>query len=108
MLASDHAALAPAFDAVATVTVEVVDANGVLVPTAADLIRFQIAGPGVIAAVDSADHTNHEPFQAAQRTAFQGRCVALVKASAPAGQITLSASAPGLTGASVAIAATAP
>jgi beta-galactosidase len=108
VLASDHAALAPAFDAVATVTVEVVDANGVLVPTAADLIRFQIAGPGVIAAVDSADHTNHEPFQAAQRTAFQGRCVALVKASAPAGQITLSASAPGLTGASVAIAATAP
>src|SRR5208283_207229 len=49
MLDSDHATLAPAFDAVATVTVTVVDANGVAVPNANDLIGFQVTGPGVIA-----------------------------------------------------------
>jgi beta-galactosidase len=108
VLESDHPSLPPAYDSVATVTAEVVDANGVLVPRAADPITFQITGPGVIAAVDSGDHNSHEPFHAVQRLAFQGRCVALVKASAASGQITLSASAPGLDGASVEIAASAP
>jgi beta-galactosidase len=108
VLDSDHPSLPFNFDSVATVSAEVVDANGVLVPTAEDPITFQITGPGVIAAVDSGDHDSHEPFHAAQRRAFQGRCVALIKASAASGQITLSASAPGLAGAAVAIAASNP
>ena len=39
-------------------------------------------GPGVIAAVDSADNASHEPFQAPERRAFQGRCIAIVRATA--------------------------
>ncbi|MGD1029577.1 MAG: glycoside hydrolase family 2 TIM barrel-domain containing protein [Opitutaceae bacterium] len=108
MLDSDRAALAPTFDAVATVTVTVTDANGVAVPNAKDLIGFQVTGPGVIAAVDSGDHESHESFQSAERRAYQGRCVAFVKASAASGHITLSASAPGLESASVGIDAAAP
>jgi beta-galactosidase len=108
VLASDHGSVAPTFDSVATVEAAVVDAAGVVVPNANDQISFQVAGPGVLAAVDSGDHTSHESFQSAQRRAFEGRCVALVKASAASGQITLTASAPGLAGASVAIAARAP
>ena len=103
MLDSDRAALAPTFDAVATVTVTVTDANGVAVPNAKDLIGFQVTGPGVIAAVDSGDHESHESFQSAERRAYQGRCVAFVKASAASGHITLSASAPGLESAKVSI-----
>jgi beta-galactosidase len=101
----DHTALSPTYDAVAAVTVRVVDANGVVVPNSNDPIRFAITGPGVIAAVDSGDHRSHEPFHATQRLAYEGRCVAFVKASAPSGQITLGASAPGLAGATVGIAA---
>jgi beta-galactosidase len=108
VLESDHPSLPFNYDSVATVSAEVVDANGVLVPGAADPITFQITGPGVVAAVDSGDHASHEPFHATQRLAFQGRCFALVKASAVSGRITLSASAPGLDGASVEIAASAP
>jgi beta-galactosidase len=108
MLESDRAALAPTFDAVATVTVTVTDANGVVVPNANDLIGFQVTGPGVIAAVDSGDHESHESFQSAERRAYQGRCVAFVKASAASGHVTLSASAPGLESASVGIDAAAP
>jgi beta-galactosidase len=105
MLAADRNRLAPAWDDVAYVTATVVDANGVLVPNAGDLISFNITGPGRIAAVDSANNASHEPFQATERRAYQGRCFALLKANATTGRITLVASAPGLTSGSITIAA---
>jgi beta-galactosidase len=108
ILESDRTSLSPAYDSVAMVAATVVDANGVVVPDAADLIRFSVAGPGVVAAVDSGDHRSHEPFHATQRLAYQGRCVAFVKASASSGQITLSAEAAGLAGATAIITAAAP
>jgi beta-galactosidase len=89
------------WDSVAYVNASVVDENGVMVPTAADKITFAIEGSGVIAAVDNADITSHESFQAAERSAFQGRCIALVKASRDQGRITVKASAAGLAGGSI-------
>jgi beta-galactosidase len=91
---------------VAAVTINVVDEKGVIVPTASDEITFTLKGPGVIAAVDNADNSSHEPFQANHRHAHQDRCVAFLKASAAAGHLTLTASAPGLTGGSVTLEAT--
>ena len=93
---------------VAFARVLVVDAHGVLVPSATNLITFKISGPGVIAAVDSANNASHEPFQAGERHAFQGKCVAFVKASAPSGKIVLTASAPGLKSGKVVIEARLP
>jgi beta-galactosidase len=101
VLTADRMSLSPAWDDVSCVEVRVVDDRGVLVPTAADLITFRITGPGVLAAVDSGSIASHEPFQASQRKAFQGRCVAMVKAAAASGRITLTATAAGLTEASV-------
>jgi beta-galactosidase len=97
----DHMSISPAWDDVSHVEVTVVDDKGVLVPTASDLITFKITGPGVIAAVDNGSIASHEPFQAMQRKAFQGRCVAMVKAIGAAGRITLTATADGLAEASV-------
>jgi beta-galactosidase len=78
------------------VDVLVVDAKGTLVPDANNLISFETAGAGVIAAVDSTDITSHEPYQASQRKAFQGLCQALIKASNGSGIITLTAKSAGL------------
>jgi beta-galactosidase len=90
------------------VTATVVDKEGVLVPSANDHIKFSISGAGRVAAVDSADNSSHELFQASERRAYQGRCVAFVKATAASGKIKLTASAPGLTGANLTLAASAP
>ena len=49
---------------------------------------------------DNGDNGNPEPFQTNVRHAFQGECVAFVKA-AKAGTLRLSASAPGLAGGSL-------
>jgi beta-galactosidase len=53
--------------------------------------------------VDSGDNASHEPFQAAERRAFQGRCFAILKADAPRGRIHVTAAAPGLTSGAVTI-----
>jgi beta-galactosidase len=101
VLTADRATLAPDWDDVVYVTASVVDENGVLVPGADQLVAFRATGPGVIAAVDSADNASHEPFQASERHAFQGQCLAMIKASAGAGRIVVSASSPGLAAATV-------
>jgi beta-galactosidase len=106
ILTPDRNSLSPTWDDVIYVTATVVDANGVLIPTASDKITFNVWGPGVIAAVDSGNNTSHEPFQASERKAYQGRCFAMIKASGARGRITritLTASAPGLQGSSVSI-----
>lgn len=95
-LATDRKQLAPHWDEVAFVNATIVDENGTPVPRAKDLIRFNLTGPGEIAAVDSADNASLEPFQAAERRAYGGRCVALVKAHGGSGPIILTATAPGL------------
>ena len=82
--------------AIAYVTARVVDEHGVLVPGADQAIHFQVDGPGAIVAVDNADVTSHEPFQASERHAFRGQAIGIVRRTAAAGRITVSASAPGL------------
>jgi beta-galactosidase len=103
-LSADRAKLRPDWDDVAYVTARVVDDQGVTVPSANQEVAFRTAGPGVIAAVDSADNSSHEPFQASSRRAYEGECVAIVKAQAAGGRIVVSAAAPGLAGSSVTIA----
>jgi beta-galactosidase len=107
LLAADRTKLADGWDDVSFVTAKVVDANGVLVPGAKDVIAFKVSGPAVLAAVDNGDSTSHELFQAAERTAFQGQCIAVLKATDKSGAITLTASAPGLTPGAVTIQAAA-
>jgi beta-galactosidase len=108
VLSTETKKLPPGWDNVVFVRARVVDANGIEIPRADDLISFTISGPGVIAAVDSANNSSHEPFQATERRAFQGECVAFVKATGSSGKIVLMATAPGLTADSIAIKAAKP
>ncbi|MEA3187853.1 MAG: beta-galactosidase [Chthoniobacter sp.] len=106
-LSCDRKTLTDDWDEVAYVRVTIQDENGVLVPTAENEVRFELSGPGVIAAVDSGDNESHESFQAHERKAFQGRCLAIVRATSP-GTLKLTASSAGLSSSSVTIEASAP
>ena len=90
------------FRSVAYVTAAVTDDRGVIVPGADATVAFQLSGPGSIAAVDSADNTSHEPFQANTRRVYDGWCIAVIRGAA-AGKITVGASAAGLAAGSVTI-----
>jgi beta-galactosidase len=103
VLAVDRQKLPADWDDVAIVRATIVDENGTRVPAAADGVTFTTAGPAEIAAVDSADWTSHELFQTNHRQAFQGECIAIVRANAPSGEIKVTAKADGLTPGSVSL-----
>ncbi|HEX4350667.1 MAG TPA: DUF4982 domain-containing protein, partial [Verrucomicrobiae bacterium] len=103
VLTTETKKLSPDWNDVAEVRATTVDSKGITVPYASDLISFKLLGPGAIAAVDNADNASEEPFQANSRHAFQGQCVAFIKANAASGKITLTAIATGLKPASLVI-----
>jgi len=94
-LETKNAKIGTSWDDVAIVRATIVDAKGIPVPRANDLISFSVNGPGVIAATDNGDNQAQEPFQNRERKAYLGQCVAYVKAS-QAGKIEVSAKAEGL------------
>lgn len=81
---------------VVAVTAIVSDAAGVRVPNSTVNISFGLHGDGALVAVDSEDISDHAPFQSKQRTSYQGRCVAFIRATKSSGTICVTASSAGL------------
>jgi len=73
------------WDDVVHLEIQVVDDAGVVVPNADHLVSFAVDGPGRVIAVDSGSVVSTEPFQTMQRKAWQGRCLAIVRADASGG-----------------------
>jgi beta-galactosidase len=95
-LSTSKPALAASWDDAAFVTARVVDATGVTVPNARSTITFSVGGKGALAAVDNGSVTSQQSYQGNRCIVAQGQCVAVVKANAAGGKITLKASADGL------------
>ena len=75
----------------------VADEHGVPVPRSSNVIKFSVTGPAEIVATDNGDATSHEPFQAKECHAFNGKCLVIVRAQAGApGAVTIHAEAEGL------------
>ena len=85
------------------VEVDVVDANGVLVPQASNAIDFSVSGAGRLAGVDNGNSIDHDPYQGTSRAAFSGKALAILQSTTTPGTITLKASSGSLTGASVSV-----
>lgn len=88
------------------ITVELTDENGTRDPKANQLINFSIEGEGTIIAVGNANPMSIESYQSMQRKAWQGRCLAVVKAGTKPGNIIVKASADSISPAQVTITST--
>ena len=88
---------------VAVIKVAIKDARGRVVPTANDLVKFSIEGPGKIIGTGNGNPSSHEPDKANQRMAFNGYCLVLVQSNGQAGEIKLKSSSGNLDGAEVVI-----
>jgi beta-galactosidase len=84
--------------------VEVQDAQGRVVPITDNVVSFRVSGAGKLIGVGNGDPTDHESDKGTVRKAFCGYCMALVQSAKTAGSITVEATSPGLTSASVTIA----
>lgn len=88
----------------AHITVQILDDEGRVVPTASDEVTFEVEGAGSLLATDNGDPASHESYQSNRRKAFNGLCLALVKSNGKAGQIQVSAVSPSLQPARIIIA----
>lgn len=85
------------------VTVKIVDRNGVVVPLADNLIKFEVSGDGSIVGVDNGNQISHESFKGKQRKAFHGMALVIIQSKQKAGRIYLKAMSDNLAPASVVI-----
>ena len=86
------------------ILVEVLDEAGNLVPTADNLVNFQVSGNGVIAGVDNGNQTAvDEHYKDNKRKAFSGKAMLIVQSTSTEGSISITASSAGLTSDSVTV-----
>ncbi|WP_416305137.1 beta-galactosidase GalB [Neptunicella sp. SCSIO 80796] len=84
------------------ITAKVTDSNGLTVPTAKQLIRYSLDGPGEIVATDNGDPRSMVSFKSHNRKVFNGLGLVIVKAKRDQqGRIRLTATAEGLQSSSI-------
>jgi beta-galactosidase len=103
-LTVDRAQLACDRRDVAHITVEILDAQGRVVPTADHEIGFVVEGEGKLIGLDNGDPQSHEDYKSARRKAFNGLCLAIVESTAKSGRIQVTATSPSLQSANLTIA----
>jgi beta-galactosidase len=86
---------------VAHLTVQILDADGRVVPDAGNEVTLEIQGEGRIIGVDNGDPQSHEDFKSNRRKAFNGLCLAIVQSTAKSGQVRITASSLGLKSGSI-------
>ncbi|MFJ9817577.1 glycoside hydrolase family 2 TIM barrel-domain containing protein [Streptomyces sp. NPDC101151] len=94
-LGADRTSLAADGRSLVFVTAEIVDAHGVVVPDAEHLISFDVTG-GSLAGLDNGREESAERYQAATRTAFHGKALAIVRSGSEPGTLKVTARADGL------------
>lgn len=77
-------------------TVDVLDADGNLVPDADNRVTFNVEGAGALVGVDNGSSPDHDSYKADNRRAFSGKLIGIVQSQKNAGTITVTVSADGL------------
>src|SRR5215472_814223 len=88
--------LTPDWNDVTYITATLVDANGTVIPDSETRIHFSVSGNAKIIVVDNGNMLDHDLFQATDRKVYSGHAIVILRATAPNGNITLTASAEGL------------
>jgi beta-galactosidase len=103
-LTVDRGRIAASRNDLAYVTVEVVDRDGVPVPSAAHRIRFDVSGAAELAAVANSNPSDASSYRGATREAWKGRALAIVRPTGRGtGTATLTATTDGLAGGKVTV-----
>ena len=89
------------WDEVVYLTATVVDADGVCSPNSHHKVKFTISGPAEVISTDNGNVFNHEPYKTDTQSVYKGEAIAIIRATADAGEITVTATSEGLESASV-------
>jgi len=97
--------LTPEWNDVRYLTATLVDDAGTPIPDATMAVHFAATGPVAIVGVDNGNMTDHDSFVGTDRKLYEGNAVAIVRATASSGAITVTATADGVAPASVKLSA---
>lgn len=89
-------------DALAFVTVEILDAQGNLCPHADNLVQFEVSSGAEIVGTDNGNPVSMERFKSDRRKAFNGKCLVVLEA-AEKGRTRLTATSEGLSKSTISI-----
>lgn len=93
----DRVKIAADGEDVSVVNLTIVDAQGRTVPTASNLVTFNVSGVGKLIGVGNGDPSCHESDKGKQRSAFNGLCMGIVQSKrGEPGKVTVTLSAEGL------------
>jgi len=81
---------------VVLVKAEALDEKGRFVPTAGNLLHFDVTGSGRLIGVGNGDPSCHESDLGSDRSLFNGLALGIVQASRQAGNVTVKVTAPGV------------
>ncbi len=87
------------------ITADIVDASGVLVPAGNANLTWSISGSGTLVGLDNGDPIDTTSHKGTSRKAFNGKALAMVRATKTAGTITIKATASGLASEPLAVSA---
>ncbi|MGH7441856.1 MAG: DUF4982 domain-containing protein, partial [bacterium] len=90
-LTADRAEIDADGEDLAILTVEAFDSQGRQVPTADDLIVFNVSGQGALIGVGNGDPNSHESDKASRRSLFNGLAQVIVQSTKTAGEIQIEA-----------------
>jgi beta-galactosidase len=78
------------------ITIEVVDANGVMLPDADNLVNVSVSGSGLLAGMDNGRQESAEGYKLPSHTAYNGKLLVIVQSTDTPGPITIKAISSGL------------
>lgn len=78
------------------ITVELLDKNGTVIPTANQHVLFTITGKARMVGTDNGDENEHASLKLPERSLFNGKCVVIVQSTKSSGEATLRAVVSGL------------
>ena len=81
---------------IADVKAEIVDENGLVVPTANNTIEFKVEGEGSIIGTDNGNPQDKTQMQSKKRNAYNGLALAVIQSTEKSGNIRLTAVSEGL------------
>ncbi|MGB2624347.1 MAG: glycoside hydrolase family 2 TIM barrel-domain containing protein [Candidatus Acidiferrum sp.] len=100
-LTADRDALTADRRDVAHLAVQILDAQGRLMPIADNEITFAVEGEATLIGVDNGNPQSHEDYKSNRRKAFNGLALAILQSTAKPGIVRVTASSPSLQSATV-------
>jgi beta-galactosidase len=91
---------------IVNVKVEIIDENGLVVPTANNAVEFKVEGEGTIIGTDNGNPQDKTQMKSKQRSAYNGLALAVIQSTEKTGNIRITAVSQGLKDAVIQVAST--